>query len=627
MASFTPSAADYEYVLQNDPYAFASPSSARTVLNHIRATPNTDVQERLQALNNNYTQGGNAPMTASPRGGPGADPKFGGACVDCKPNEPCCLKSGIIYDAKDPSRKLEWPVSKTNPKKRILIVAKDVTDGKTTGKLKLKGEGKACRASRANKPGFVVNSPSLNGVELDLRESDLTVGFNASFGSALALADFVPPKVLYALMIMDMIVSSAAQNRGRQPMRVTPIQCMSDGPMRQVFEAVPVPYFKLEASATAEIALHVMTTGVGAAASLKGNITGKYGAIDLTADAAATVNPSTGRRPPAQGTAPGFLGIIASVVKTLADFVTSTKEAGRQQSGQRSLPAASGAGTAGSPPEKVDTTDFGTGFKIDKSLKLTAGGIELKAKSGTPDLEAAIASFEVTLTMKVTGIVDFFDVAIVSILSPAGAKLAREARSKIADKDNPVRGEARCELHASAEGELKHTTESGLRVLIPAEGDAGFDRDKLNKEFHGKLTVLGRAEVLIHVEAEVWFVSAEAGASGQLHSGWTWEIKIDGEKKRKKRTYFDGLLLRAVGYARAGASSTKKNSAKTRDRGPDRQTTGSVKGTQTGPGVSVGDKDYRDPSKTASNPAGSVVTVFEPTVPKVTDFAPPWQDY
>lgn len=624
MATFTPSASDYEYILQNDPYAFASPNAARTVLNQIRNTPSADVQERLQALNNNYTQGGNAPLRASPKGGPGADPKFGAACVDCKPNEPCCLKAGVLSDAKDETRKLVWPVTEANPKKRILIVAKDNANSILSGKLKLKGEGSDCRASRDKKPGFVVNSPSFNRIELDRSPADLTVGFPATFGTALAMADFVPPKALYALMIIDLITSSVAINRGRQPMRITPSQCLSDGSMLQTFEAVPVPYFKLEASATAEISLHILTTGVGASAGIKGNITGKYAAIDIAADAAASVNPSSGRRPPSEGNAPGFLGIIASITKFISEYVSKGTEAAHYRPGLGRAAANAGAAAAGTTPEQVDTTDFGSGVKLEKSLKLTATGVELKAKSGTPDLEASIANFEVALTLKATGIIDFIDIAAAVLLSPASAKLVKEARAKIADKGNAVRGEARCEVSLSAEGELKHSTESGLRVLIPAEGDSGFDRDKLNKEFSGKLTILGRAEILIHVEAEVWVVSAQAGASGSLHTGWTWEIKIDSAKKRKKRYYFDGLIARAVGYARIGSSSTKKNSSNT--RGPDRQSSRSTSATQTGPEASAGDKDYRDPSK-GTNPTGSRYIILDPTVEKVTEDAPAWQAY
>lgn len=41
----------------------------------------------------------------------------------------------------------------------------------------------------------------------------------------------------------------------------------------------------------------------------------------------------------------------------------------------------------------------------------------------------------------------------------------------------------------------------------------------------------GMAQILIHVEGEVWIASAEAGAAGTLHTGWNWEMKVDNEKK------------------------------------------------------------------------------------------------
>ena len=608
MPPYSPTAADYAHILNNNPRAFADTGAARTVLGQLQNSPNAPgAQHRLNALGNNYAQGGNAPLTASPIRA-SADPGFGTTCVTCQPNRPCCLTGGTVSDNADPSRKLEWPVAAEKPKTKMLIVAKDINGSKVSGKVKLKGAGSDCKGGKANMPGFAIIGWDGRTDAHHSASTDITIGYQAIPSWTAALKDVIPEKILLAALIADAVVSGAAMHHGLKPVRVQPMQCTSYGPMQRSFAIKPLAYFELSGEATASVGLHFLTTGLGGSASLSGSLTGKYGALDIAAAASATAISSSGRAVATQGRAPGMVGTVASIISSFSEYVSlSTPD----------------------PKAILDRTGFGSGVRFDKTLKLAATGIKLEAKKASPDLEAKIGSLETSLSLKATGTLDFIDLAANIMLSPAGAKMVQEARAQIANADNAVRGEARCEIQVSAEGELTHKVESGLTVLIPAEEDVTTTVEGLNKEFGGKLKVRGMAQILIHVEGEVWIASAEAGAAGTMHTGWNWEMQLDAEGKRKKRYYFEGLIARAVGYARVGVKSKARRSAAGGSSDGSSKTSRGVSTTQKGPEGSVGDRNWREPSTDRSKleDGGRVYELLPPTVPKITSSAPPWQNY
>ncbi|WP_374328081.1 SDR family NAD(P)-dependent oxidoreductase [Paracoccus pantotrophus] len=165
-------------------------------------------------------------------------------------------------------------------------------------------------------------------------------------------------------------------------------------------------------------------------------------------------------------------------------------------------------------------------------------------------------------------------------------------------------------------------------TLIPAEGTVSMPGTALNNEFGGRLRVRGMAQIPIHVVAEVWIASAATGAAGMLHTGWSWEMKVDNEKKRKNRYYFEGLIARATGYARVGVKSqTSRGPASTRNEHG--SSSRKVTATQQGPQVSAGDPNWRDPNAERSplDNGGTKYVLMEPTVPRVTGTAPAWQGY
>ena len=604
---YSPTAADYAHILANNPRAFADTGAARTVLGQRQRSPNAPGNEhRMDALGRNYAQGGNAPLTRSPMRA-SADAGFGAACVTCQPNRPCCLTGGTVTDISEPTRKLVWPVAAENPKTKMLIVAKEIDAGRVSGNVQLKGTGSDCKDGKPNMPGF--NTSTTNGpvVVHHSATTNINIGYFAMPSWTMALKEIIPEKYLLAMIIADIVFSGAVLHNQRRGSRIQPMQCSSYGLMQRSFEIKPMAYFELTADATASVGIHFLTTGLGGSASIEGNLTGKYGALDIAAAASATAIGSSGRAVATPGQAPGMVGTVASIISNFSEYVKLSSP---------------------DPNPVVDRTTFGSGVRFDKTLKLTGTGIKLEAKKSSPDLEAKIANLETSLSLKATGTLDFIDLAANIMLSPAGARMVQEARAQIANPDNAVRGEARCEIQVSAEGELKHKVESGMTVLIPAEGEASRNSEGLNKEFGGKIKVRGMAQILIHVEGEVWIASAEAGAAGTMHTGWNWEMKIDNEKKRKKRYFFEGLIARAVGYARVGVKSKAR-------RGPTETstTTGKssrgVTGTTQGPATSVGDRNWRDPyaERSELENGGRIYELLAPTVPRVTDTAPPWQDY
>ncbi len=606
MPPYSPTAADYAHIMATNPRAFADTGAARTVLGQLQRSPNAPgAQHRLDALGRNYAQGGNPALTSSPIRS-SADRAFGAGCVTCGPTRPCCLTAGSVRDISEPSRILEWPVTGEKPKTKMLIVAKDINAGKVQGAVKLVGVGKPCTDGKPEMPGFSIRD--MNGTDrVYYPACDITVGYNATPGWTMALKDVIPEKFLLALLVADAVASAAAMHAGRPGVAIRPLECRPYGPMAAALEVKPLAYFELAGDATASIGIHFLTTGLGGSASIEGNLTGKYGAHDIAAAASATAIGTSGRAVASQGRAPGMVGTIASIIGNFSEYVSLSSP---------------------EPNQVVDRTSFGSGVRFDKKLKLVATGIKLEAKKSSPDLEAKIGTLETSLTLTATGTLDFIDVAANALLSPAGARLVQEARAQIVNADNAVRGEARCDVQVTAEGELKHKVESGMTVLIPAEGEVTFPNEGLNKEFGGKLKLRGMAQILIHVEGEVWIASAEAGAAGSLHTAWNWEMKVDGEHKRKKRYFFEGLYARANGYARVGVKSKAR-------RGPAETSSATGKSSRgvplppQGPGTSVGDRNWRDPyaDRSELENGGKTHEILSPTVARVTDTAPAWEDY
>ncbi len=163
--------------------------------------------------------------------------------------------------------------------------------------------------------------------------------------------------------------------------------------------------------------------------------------------------------------------------------------------------------------------------------------------------------------------------------------------------------------------------------------------DGVKFEFGGAVRIKGKALIAIHVEAEVWIVSAEAGANGSLHTGWAWEMRMNPKNtsEMQKRYYFEGLRTNAEAYARLKADSDVGGGDGNKGSGFGvEHVAASFDATASGD-IQVADimdniaASRRAAQKlagfTAPNSKGDWYEILRPTVPKVTDSSPAWEAY
>ncbi len=165
------------------------------------------------------------------------------------------------------------------------------------------------------------------------------------------------------------------------------------------------------------------------------------------------------------------------------------------------------------------------------------------AVSGTPDLQLVISSLESTLSIGVSGKLDFID-ALAMAVSPV-APAIREARARMAAGEY-VTGTLDAYLEMAATGSLRHSIDSGVRVVIPANGRMDTTYASIQQQFGGEFKINGQAEIAIEVEAQVWVFSARA--KGSLHTAWIWAMRMQ-EGERQKRYEFEGVIVTLTAYA------------------------------------------------------------------------------
>ncbi|WP_249976503.1 hypothetical protein, partial [Vreelandella olivaria] len=192
-----------------------------------------------------------------------------------------------------------------------------------------------------------------------------------------------------------------------------------------------------------------------------------------------------------------------------------------------------------------DRTQYASGIQLSKSLTFEPKGVELTALSGTPDLQLAIGRLTSTLSMGVSGKLDFIDAlaAATALAAPA----IREARVRMAAGEH-VKAKLQADLEVAATGSLRHTIDSGARIVIPANGDMDMAWAGIQQQFGGEFRINGTAEIAIQVSTEIWVFSARAGASGSLHTSWCWAMRMQ-EGERQKRYEFEGVVVTLTAYA------------------------------------------------------------------------------
>ncbi|WP_249976499.1 hypothetical protein, partial [Vreelandella olivaria] len=193
-----------------------------------------------------------------------------------------------------------------------------------------------------------------------------------------------------------------------------------------------------------------------------------------------------------------------------------------------------------------DRTQYASGIQLSKSLTFEPKGVELTALSGTPDLQLAIGRLTSTLSMGVSGKLDFIDALALAFSGP-GASAIRAAREQMAAGEH-LSATLDAYLEMAATGSLTHTIDSGARIAIPANGDMDMAWAGIQQQFGGEFRINGKAEIAIEIDAQMWVFSARAGASGSLHTSWCWAMRMQ-EGERQKRYEFEGVVVTLTAYA------------------------------------------------------------------------------
>lgn len=547
--SYTPTAEDLLYILASDGDRFSA-QDRRRLESEIgkafqrRSDNGASAVEGtvMNAWANRWIElGGNGgqPLTESlippePGDGDVLDPEFAAICTECSFNQPCCLISGSVSDSTDSSRKLTWPpvmACDTEGNEiafatTLLVVAKEVEGMHLLAKVQVEWDGQGCQVGHHDRPGMSTAGLTDGRRRIEERQLEVAAGYQQFLNVSLALRKYVPENVLYALFAMDAVMSITSTIKGGEGASVTPYQCLSDAAMKTRYRVIPLPYAKLDGKLELATRIGFTTAGVSASAQAKGTLTGQFGPYELTAEGSAGGDESSGRELERDSSdrVPGLVGIMARIIGTLDHYVS----VGNRQR------------------QELDRTRFASGIQLSKSLTFEPKGVELTAITGRPDLQVAIGSLESTLSIGVSGKLDFID-ALAMTFSGPGARAIQEARARMAAGES-ITGRLEAYLELAATGSLAHSIDSGASIVIPANGDLETAYAGIQQQFGGELKITGMAEIAIEVAARIWVFNAKAGASGSLHTAWRWAMRMH-EGERQKRYEFEGVVLTLTAYS------------------------------------------------------------------------------
>lgn len=459
----------------------------------------------------------------------GIDPAFGVAACDCQPGQPCCMKKGHVADAKDESRKVEWPVV-TPPmqpvRRNLLVIAEEMAGANNIrADVKVWYEGKSCALSRHNTPGIATTNLVRGPDIITARSQQVSTGISTAPSVALVLSRLLPPDLVIVLAALDALFTVVSSARRSNIASFTPRQCFSDPAMLETLNVIPMPRLEIDGDATVALQLIFSTAGANAAFEATGSLTGHIANHELELKAEHKAVTGTAVRDVGREPAPGMVGVLASIIGAMDNLVARGNPA---RSRRRSLSA------------------YSTRLVLSKSIALKPRAIELKAKSGSPDLELRIGGLDLELKVGVTGIVDIID-AFATGYGGAGAEAIRRARDMMARGEN-VSGKLDAYLELGAEGTSRHAIASAATIVIPANLPAASNSQP-NEIFRGQIRIRGKLKLGIEIEAQVWIVKGTAGVSGTVHTSWVWSMRKQAEARQKKYE-FEGLFVELEAYAR-----------------------------------------------------------------------------
>ncbi len=457
------------------------------------------------------------------------DQLYGTACKICEPQTPCCLFEFEVNDKSDPSRKIIWPINNGAPDK-IFIIAKDPIDFKPSSKATVKLTDK--QGCQDGKQGpFAIAKMVARGEDVIFDQQ--TLDFTVPFEIPEALAVLFPEDLLIAIYVFAMATSIQYYKNKDDIPKITPHQCGMPGNINKSLYVHPIPHCKLELSLTGEVgATFTLAGGSSINFGLVGSLTGEYGNRTLSLANAYTQSITTKPR-----TNQGPVK-LPSVLQSLSDVQNSMNEL---------------LGSTGSTAPLTSAYTSSISVKFNSELAIDA--LELKGKSGSPDLEVKFGKGKIKFGVKVEGKVDLIELLLAR--SPKLAKEVAAVREKLADGNNAVSLSLECYVKLGSNGSVESGIKAPGNITIDSQGNFAPDFERLQPYVEGKVNIMGEIKLSIITEAEVWRFKGSASASGTVHTGWHFGVrKVDG--KEQKLYHFEGIILDVQITAKATRSTNTK---------------------------------------------------------------------
>ncbi|WP_417583958.1 hypothetical protein [Nitrincola sp.] len=482
------------------------------------------------------------------------DVELNTACVPCQAASSCCRFQGKIKDAADPTRFISWPLCPTeqqpNPSTRLLVIADqaDINAPELFARVNVTREGDECR-----KPPVSDQAASIHYQILD-KDNELSLQTAAAQDHFIRMQDtahwglldatthyakWVPRQTLITLTLLDSLRTLDQQLSGRTNTRFTPMLCGNYPPSRAEFQVIPFPELKISGTVRWGVVFTLRTRApfVSAQSEESTSLDLVYGntkisqGTEKTSDASASLSEPSPNAP-----APGFFGILDKLIGDLSD----TQQKGRPR-----------------PDSEQPNTDHGSRVTFSVSAELTVGGVELKPKSNSPDLELELGGIKFTTTAGVTGTIDVIETAV-TMFAPATARRFTEVRGQLA-RGKRVSGDLQANLILALKGETQRAIDSDQALTLYAHPDprATYAHTGFKYTLSGQYKVFGKAELSFHVGLEVWGVRAKAGAAGSLHTSWCVEFRHASDNGQcQYRNYFEGLKAEVSLYAKVDTDDT-----------------------------------------------------------------------
>ncbi|MFN3882530.1 MAG: hypothetical protein ACK4L8_14000 [Nitrincola lacisaponensis] len=653
--SYTPTIEDLMCLLLEQPEKFSARlQTQRSLINAANqpASNHGAVDATVRAHYADYLRNGGEPLTETrvPQiarlDDTIHDTEFGAANCDCVSLSPCCLINGKVVDATDPTRKVEWPNAPSgNQPKTLWLIADSQEGNEYYAEVEVAWQGSACRSEyrtgleRQSLPSIQLARSGSDTLQQPEQSATHKIYLNQSTGALELLRSVLPDAIVFPLAVVDRVFSLPRMLSGLDRAHLTPRQCAASTDMNQVLQVAILPEMRVDGDFSVGTETVFSLNGIRGEVSVEGNLTGKIAQYEINYNANSSASGDSNERAVNMENAdraeaePGFLGLIGSIFKQMSQAVSRGS----------AEPSSNALTSSSSSTQLMKSNEFTSSITLYKTLKVKVSALELKRQSGTPNLELAFGTgssegITTSLSIGVKGKIDLVDL-LVRVVARSGrvAREIQELRFRTANGET-VSGGVEMNLTLAAEGEVEHNVSTQVKTItVTTQEDLEEQLNQLQHQFTGRLSIVGEAEIKVHLEARYLLVSARAGINGSLHTSWTWEVQ-NTHNQRQKRFYFEGLRLSVDAYAEViyEVDPSPPDEAESDGGGRySRSRNVAVKVpiysideriSQSREAVKAMRARHEEQTST-NNESGNTYEILEPTVTQVTADQPAWQDF